>query len=404
MQNQTSCRFVVVRKLSMLLGLSLLINGQVLASDQVTMSELQMLAQERLTELYGDDAPTSYPSSSVRKWLASPLTLDFTALRSDQSEGSDELELALRAEINNPTAMQLNADVSEITQSLQAAMEQKSQLFYAGLVRRLVWERLAAESEVAALNQKLAWIERFGDDLTRRVNAEEASRFTLLQWQQQRLQIRSDLLTAQANVQAITKQYKDILGTETLPTNPIEAVVEPARLPLPPELHIATLQYQLGQKAFDLSKASAAPWQVGFIVKQLKTSGFDEKQIGLTVGVPLSIGGSVDVVTSAEWELARQSLQNNWIEQRLAYQQQHDAANAEMAILKQQLALLEEQVALGEDVISRLDQLQKTSELEQSAWLQERLRQMDLRQALDRLALSAHQQQAKINQILGIQL
>lgn len=381
-----------------------IVHAQSTNNTYLTLTMLQQMARERITAKYGDNLTATPFVSSTQKWLAGPLELQLTALNSNEAYGTDEYEISINANINSLATQNINKQISQLQRSLNITLAQAQLLFFSGITREVLWERLLAAQAVSGLEQKLDWINTYIKQLTEQVSANEASHYALLIAQQLHLAVQTELFSAEQKKQLTERRYHEVFGTQFLPSEFEEDTDTPPQLATHPSVRLAELQHELALNAHKLAASSASAWQLGLMLKHINTAGMSEQQLGISLGIPITLGKDYSVLTSTEWVLAEQAFRQESVARQASLQQQYNLADTTLRILNQQHAMLEQQVELGKQITQQLSLISQRNELEQSAWFNEIAKQLDLKNALEHSRLLCLQQQAKLHQIAGIPL
>ena len=366
------------------------------------LSTLREKAQQRIESHFSSDW-MNHQSASLSRWLIGAPTLEISALQSNQATGTDEIEVRLGVQIQRPDNLDLFDRMDEVNDAILSAQQRQQALLVSGLVRQRTWDAALARQQVIALSDKQVWLQQLGNQLTERFNAGELSRLAYLQWQQQQLDVEQALLAAQAQLNAAMQAYQDLTGVDVLPAEIAEVRLSnlDTALNSHPEFRLLSLQQQYAAAAYEYSRQSQSNWDVALVARRLQSVLGDENQVGVAVGIPLTINAPANPQDLQAWQQTDLALSQSLMNLRISLHQQLTSLQAELTALTAQVEVARRQVAIGEQIVEQLGQLRQNSELEQSNWLQSLLEQRDRTYQLDKMTLSQQQMVAQINQLAG---
>lgn len=373
-----------------------------LADAPPDLSALRVNAQQRIESHFSSDW-MNHQSASLSRWLIGAPTLEISALQSNQATGTDEIEVRLGVQIQRPDNLALFDRMDEVNDAILSAQQRQQALLVSGLVRQRTWDAALARQQVIALSDKQVWLQQLGNQLTERFNAGELSRLAYLQWQQQQLDVEQALLAAQTQLNAAMQAYHDLTGVDVLPAEIAEVRLSnlDTALNSHPEFRLLSLQQQYAAAAYEYSRQSQSNWDVALVARRLQSVLGDENQVGVAVGIPLTINAPANPQDLQAWQQTDLALSQSLMNLRISLHQQLTSLQAELTALTAQVEVARRQVAIGEQIVEQLGQLRQNSELEQSNWLQSLLEQRDRTYQLDKMTLSQQQMVAQINQLAG---
>ena len=139
-----------------------IVHAQSTNNTYLTLTMLQQMARERITAKYGDNLTATPFVSSTQQWLAGPLELQLTALNSNEAYGTDEYEISINANINSLATQNINKQISQLQRSLNITLAQAQLLFFSGITREVLWERLLAAQAAGARGGTGGWTGYYG--------------------------------------------------------------------------------------------------------------------------------------------------------------------------------------------------------------------------------------------------
>lgn len=365
----------------------------------LTLAELQASAQQHLQQAQQDSTQQRY--AKLSSWLAGGVSLQASAMQSNQSLGTDEYEVGLFVPINSPTARTTVKQQNALTMQLTEALDQRFALFTSGLIREALWQRVMAQKSYDLEQQKQAWLAQQLADNKIRFEAGELTQVAWSQWQLQALYAERAFAIAEAKLEQAVGYYRDVTGTDELPEQFIETPSDDPMSVLNrhPDLVLLRLSMQQATLALNASSHSASPWTVGMVARQLRGPSGNENLVGVSVDIPLSIGNENSQADVNDWQTSMASMQNALTETQLALLQQLKQSQRELTQVQYEVQILERQVALSQAISQQ--QQQQQGEVAQQLIIQSLLEQQNLTQELALANLKIAEIKAKINQISG---
>lgn len=370
-----------------------------------TLPEIVQQAHQRLRQVHSVN-PDSVASNAaaVNRWLQGPVSLQLNALPSRSDVGTDEYEVGVTLPFRSPLGHRLDEQQTALLASLTQARERRFSLLVSGVVREALWRRLVAQETLNGLQSKMQWIDEFDQTLYRQYELGEVDRTTFLRWKQEKLSHRLAMHHASIAVKQATHYYQDVTGTQVLPEMPQETVVQSpkGKLVTHPELRLLSLSQSHLALALKQTDTQLTPWTLSIIGRHLNGPTGNENLVGIAVNIPLPTGNSTSVSDHANWRDASHALADATADTYAVLLEQLRDAQQSYASRKEAAAVLTEQVAIGEEIIGLFEQRQGS--LPKLTWLEQLIKQQDLRVELQTNRMLVHEAVAKINQVAGVRL
>lgn len=370
-----------------------------------TLATLQQKTSSRLQAAW-DVRPELALSSTdtINKWLQGPVSMQFSALKSQSDLGTNEYEVGLLLPFRSPQGHDLDEQQRTLISQVEQARKARFTLMVSGLIREAAWQVMIAQSNVDALDKKGQWLTEFGQVMAQQFAAGEISEVTQLQWQQENISHSLAMQKAQFSLAQAWQHFRQVTGSNDLPDTVEETVVaDPsAMLAQHPELRLL----RLSQSQVDLTLAESdqqlMPWTVGVIARQLNGPAGNENLLGVTLDIPLPTGSHTSASNYALWKTTRDAIIDSSAETYSRLQQQLSVAMADQAYYQKAQALLQSKVELGEQ-INAIYQRQQ-GEVPQALWLQQLIDHQNLLLELTQNRILLAQSASQINQISGVSL
>lgn len=343
------------------------------------------------------------PAVWISDWLADAPVLSASLLQSQTTGGSDEVELALTLPLKSPSRLKLDASLEENEQRLTTSLLAYRRWHASGLVRDIIWTIQLEQTKQRLLNEQVKLYQGFINKLeASRRNEVDAYHYYL--YKQSATELELDVLASQQRQIVAQQQLHNLTGQNTLPGNITETEAPHTELQQHPRLQLLLLQAQQLQLQLEASFSANTSWQLTTNVKHVDTPGFNDKQIGLRLDIPLSFGNQTNQQDSSAYKLAYQEWLNSYGDAQREIQQQYQTARNALNSLKQQRALLSDNDALRKAAKASVLMLLERQEISPDL-AQQRLQQFlqaDLQLAL--VDLQVQHAIATLNQHAGVML
>jgi cobalt-zinc-cadmium efflux system outer membrane protein len=370
-----------------------------------TLPDIYSEARTRLTQLYQNNPDhIEREAKAVNHWLQGPASLQLVALPSITSNGEDEYEVGVFLPFRSPAGRALDKQQTELTRRFTEAREKRFSLLVSGLLREALWRLVMAQTEFKGLERKQQWIESLDTTIQKQANSGELDRATLLRWEQEKLSHQLTLSQARITLSNVQQRYREITGTQDLPSSPEETVVANIdnAIQTHPELSVLLLGQQQLNMDYDLADQSLSPWTLGIIARQLKGPTGNNNLLGVSVNIPLTGSDTTSVNDYALWQNASNALNGALATTYARIQQQRSETTANFEYAKEAEKVLSKQVALGEEIVTLYSK--QASSLPKVVWLEQLLAQQDTILSLEKMKVRRAEAASKLNQVAGVAL
>ncbi|MEE4246840.1 MAG: hypothetical protein V2I33_15620 [Kangiellaceae bacterium] len=383
----------------------LLLSSLSALSNAASLKDIYKSTYDQLYKQYFlSNSELSNGINNINEWLQGPITAQVSALESHGAADADEYELALVIPFRSPSGRSLDKKQKLLEQEILERRKQRFGLYVSGLLRQSIWQWRIAETEFTWLKNKQVWLKDLAVSVDRLQKAGEIDQASFLQWRQQNLAHQMRLKRAELTLAQAKANYRSITGSESLPDNVVETMVERRDLQIMrhPELLLLQLTESQIELSYRQSQVSLQPWQVGIVGRQFNSVLGTESLVGVTFSIPISSNQSTSANNYSEWKKARDALSDTKLETYTQLKRQLTNALHHYSYLSEAQNLLQKQVDLGVK-INAIYSKQKT-DLPRSYWLEQLIKQQDLKLELEKNRTALSEAVSKINQIVGITL
>jgi hypothetical protein len=373
-----------------------------------SISELS-LADALAAALQRDGAPTSGTAISpyqASSWLAGLPSVSLSYLGSEERYGTDETELSVNLPVKSGRRRSADDKLESLAAELDEAGLSQRELYYSGLIREAVWSYRLADTRrrfAADKRQVLLEMERRQREL---FAASAVSEYPLLLLQTELVDVEIAQQDHLHDARHWLQRYRQVTGLGTLPADIREAVLDEAgfRPGLQPQLRMLELSHRQRRQLLRANSPQADDWNLSVTAKNLDTDGYDERQYGLGLEIPLS-----------GLDIARQSDNAEWRSAERDYLQTRDQLLNELMgswemllnvqeTLRNKQRLLEQSEQLTTRIADQLAQLQSSNEIAQEIALRRMMDAIDTRAAVAINTILIDQNNAMLRQAAGISL
>ncbi|MGQ8365125.1 hypothetical protein [Glaciecola sp. 1036] len=390
---------ITIKRLSLVFGLAFLTQAQA-----IELADLRTKVQERNTQLVTSEPALGQKyQTSIFKWLSGPPSVQFQAMKSNMALGSDEYEVGISLPFNSPSALQLQEKQRQLDSQIQHIQDQQLRLFYSGLLRQVLWQRLLAQQEEKIALDKRQWMSDILADLQTQTRAGELSEYALLLWQQRHIQSQISYAKAKSELDAAINYYQSVTGTTELPEHYVEtSVIESnQRWHSHPQLQMLSLTRQQANLAYALSDAKQTPWTLQILARQLRGPFQTENLLGVAIDIPLTWGSQNTLSNHIEWRQTIQEIEQMTAQAYTQIRQQYLDSQSQLVFLQHKNELLEQQAGIAEKITQHLQLLTRNNEVEQGSLLLELINQREISYQFSKNQLLQAQQISILNQISG---
>lgn len=339
-------------------------------------------------------------------WLAASPRARLNYLKSQREFGTDEIELSVNLAIKSNLQRSIDKQLIELGQQIKAEQVKVKQLYFSGLLRESIWLFKIAKTNETYIQNKLSTLKQLEDNSQQLVVAGEISDFGLLLIQKELIRTQVEALNNQKEIQLWQAQYQQVTGFFQMP----ERITEPKfnknnwQIAQHPEIQLLEKRWQQNQLIARANSSDAAPWNIAFTTVNTDTLGEQDRQIGVSIEVPLTF------VEATSQTLINQNSQEK---QQFTIEYQNTLVNIGQKLnnqsetgrfLNRKLDLLKSSIELNQKIMQQLDRLRSQNEMGQEFILR---RVMDTIKAKNEYAITKlliQQNNAMLRQVAGIPL
>ncbi len=336
-------------------------------------------------------------------WLAGLPSVMVAYYDSSESAGTDEAEVILNLPFKSPARRRLDAGFEALDGGLAGASESHRRWVYSGLVRERAWAHELATLRLQAAEEKQTLLETLSARIQRLAERGAVPLYQGLIVERERLAVELETATLASERDAARAAWATLTGTGELPAD----LSEPGAVPAAPDYaaHPALLLHDRRndqqQQLLALDAPENADWNLGLVARDFDGPGFDDRQFGLSLELPLGFTG----IQATGNLSARRAVSRDYLLERdrlsLALRSEWEALRAEAALLQRRQALLAEAVALADRIQAQLERLDATNEMESEVLLQRLLDVLDTRAEAGLTDALIGQNQARLRQAAG---
>lgn len=374
--------------------------GKRVSAPESLQAALRLSIEQGVTPVTGGESDLQEDASN---WLASPPTLGVSYLNSDERLGTDETELSINFPFKAPTQRRSDAALRRADPALGEANDRFRRWYLSGSLRDLFNRHQQSLFEASATQAASALLEKFEQQLREQVVAGASDRYALLAAQRRRSDVDAQLQRYRAQASGALQLYQRMTGASAFPE------VSGDTQPLPPAplyaqhpaLTLLDVNYERDRAAVRSSAPSATPWNIALVARQLDIPNFSERQVGVAMEIPLTLGAKPAPATTSSLN----ALQHSYLllrDQRLVeLRQQWQSLNAERSALLARQARIP--ATLDAKTLQELLQAtQESRELPIEVRLERMLTLLDAQQEPRRITLALESNAATLRQIAGM--
>ncbi|MCB1699756.1 MAG: hypothetical protein KDI14_02805 [Halioglobus sp.] len=369
--------------------LGLLLTPQLVTAQSISDLTLGDALAAALANDTSGDQPDS-PPYQASSWLAGLPSASLTYLGSDERYGTDETEFSVNLPVKSGSRRAADKKLTALGGELDELDMRRRELYYSGLIREAVWSYSLADARRSAATDKRRLLLELETRQRELVSASVASEYTLLLLQMEQVEVEIAQQGYLQEMRLWLERYRQVTGLPSLPAD----IREPAlandsfRPAAHPRLRALELYHREHLQLLQAGSAEAADWNVALTAKNFDTDGYDERQYGLGVEIPLT-----------PLQVSRQSENSAWRSAEREYLLARDQLLKEMdgsweqlliqrETLVQKQSLLQRSQKLAARIAEQLAQLRDSNEIAQ---------EIVLRRMMDAIDTEA---EVTINQVL----
>lgn len=368
------------------------------AAAQITDLEAALETALAQADTHGEDALPEAGS-----WLAGLPSVMVAYYDSTESEGTDEAEVILNLPFKSPARRRLDAGFETLDGGLAGASEAHRRWVYSGLVREHAWAYRLADLRLSATQEKRSLLETLSARIQRLAERGAVPVYQGLIVERERLAVELEAATLASERHAARAAWVTLTGTDNVPGD----LSEPGSPPDAPDYatHPALLlldrRNDQQQQLLALNAPQNTDWNLGLVARDFDGPGFDDRQLGLSVELPLGFTGIQNTGNLSE----RRAVSRAYLLERdrlsLALRSEWEALNAEAALLQRRQEILGEALALADRIQAQLERLDATNEVESELLLQRLLDVLDTRAEASVTDALIGRNQARLRQAAG---
>jgi hypothetical protein len=336
-------------------------------------------------------------------WLAGLPSVMVAYYDSTEDQGTDETELILNLPFKSPARRRLDAGFDALDGGLADASEAHRRWVYSGLVRERAWDHRLAVLRLAAAEEKRTLLETLSARIQRLAERGAVPVYQGLIVERERLAAELEAATLASERDAALAAWTTLTGTGDVPAD----LSEPGSLPDAPDYaaHPALLlldrRNDQQQQLLALDAPENTDWNLGLVARDFDGPGFDDRQFGLSVELPLGFTGIQNTGNLS----ARRAAGRDYLLERdrlsLALRSEWETLRAEAALLQRRQELLGEAVALADRIEAQLERLDASNEVESELLLQRLVDVLDTRAEAGLTDALIGRNQARLRQAAG---
>ena len=335
-------------------------------SEQPSLNTLNHLVNRALA-LGGTQNSKELPNFESSEWLAASPNVSFNILKSQQSFGTDELEIGVSLAIKSATQRGIDKQLLLVKKAIRNQFLASKRLYFSGILRETLWSYLLANKKQDYLANKISLLNKLRNHRQDLADAGESSSYGLLVISKEIIATQIEQLDNQTKQKFWKQRFTQLTGLSKIPNEIQEPLLTKAtQLGLQhPELKLVQLRQQQAELMLKEQSSDAAPWNISFSTKDVKTLGVSDKQVGLSIEMPFSI------IEGNQQSLVNQQSQNRQLsdtefqKKRLEIQQNLLELKRNKQYLLKKRTLLEKSVNISQEILAQIDRLKSQNELGQ---------------------------------------
>jgi hypothetical protein len=327
-------------------------------------------------DTYGED---TLPEAG--SWLAGLPSVMVAYYDSTEDAGTDEAEVILNLPFKSPARRRLDAGFETLDGGLAGASETHRRWVYSGLVRERAWAYRLAALRLVTAEEKRSLLDTLSARIQRLAERGAVPSYQGLIVERERLAVELEAATLASERDAARAAYATLTGSGDMPAD----LSEPGSPPDAPDYaaHPALLlldrRNDQQQQLLALDAPENTDWNLGLVARDFDGPGFDDRQYGLSVQLPLGFTGIQNTGNLS----ARRAASRDYLLERdrlaLALRSEWEALRAEAVLLQRRQEILGEAVALSDRIQAQLERLDASNEMESEVLLQRLLDVLDTR-------------------------
>jgi len=391
-------------------GLLFLLVSQVTnaATQSVTSITLSDVLDATLSTHKNKNASSAIftKNKQATTWLASSPTLGVNYLKSDQTQGTDELELSLNLPFKSALQTEIDDDLIHSSKTLQLLFTLNQSLYFSGLIRTQLWDIKIAKTKMSNIEKKLTFLARLEKQYQQLAQSSQITKYPLLLIQQEVLDAKIALLEHDESLSSLMQQYQLLTGLGYLPQNIEEEdlITEKLLMTAHPKIKKLDQEWFEFERNLQLSTNKSEPWNLSLSAKRLDNSNLNETQVGIGIEVPITFLSIEKQSLSNEWQREKNNYDLARSTQLITLQQQFQWLLSQQKSLAQKQSLLEQSKSLSKAIIHETQLLIDANQIEQGQALRRMLNAFNTKSQLSLNQLFLLENIAMLRQSAGISL
>ena len=383
-----------------LLLLSLIISTSVsLAEDSNTRLSLS----EVLNSAKAVQAKRSVRSEQADSFmlLASSPKVYVNYLGEGDIQGA-ETEIGLSLDFMSFAKHGLSDQFEVLEKKIEQVNTQNLDLYLSSLIRNLIWDMALAKEESQQADSKIQWLGEMEQFLVQLRNTGVGSKMALLRVQLELTQLQQTKAKSEMNYQSSLNQYRTLTGLIEWPSQIVEQlsserVISAAH----PQLEKLALAQKLSLLELKSQSSKQEDWNMTLFQKEVDVIGQTDRQLGVSVQIPLSFNDNYQASTYQAWRVASAELDQQYLKAQTELSKQLTDLQQQQRYLLQVNELVAKKLVLTKQLETDLERLKKSQAIGLDEYYKRliELKDSQFQSALNQLKINRNI--ALQNQVLG---
>ncbi len=378
-------------------------------TDPVSTDTSQIKLNEVLNQILSSTSgrkDENLPKYKSSQWLAASPTANLNYLKSQETLGTDEIEVGINFAIKSSKQRQIDQKLAVINNKILQQQQTNLKLYYSGLLREIFWSFKIANKQQEHLANKLRLLKKLEEHQRDLSDAGESSIYGLLVVSKEIIATKIELLDNRAKLLYWQKHYSSLTGLTEIPRQIDEPIFNKNQWQASQHPEVILIQLLRQQAALEVKEnaSDTAPWTLSVSAKEVDSQGVTDKQLGLSFDVPFTF-----------IEANKQSLANQQLQQGFQYDKEYQSKLIEIDsqitqlkvdrdYLQSKVALLQDSVEISASIMKQMDRLKSHNELGQEMALRRLLEAMKTRYEYQVTQVLVEQNNSLSLQAAGISL
>lgn len=384
--------------------------------SQIAISKSQSLKSLTLSDILDATISTQESISTKSKvftqdknettWLASSPTLGLNYFKSDQTQGTDELEVSVNLPFKSALQTQIDDKLVHLDKTLHSLFLLNQKLYFSGLIREQLWDIKIVQTLAGSTEKKLSFLARLEKQYQQLFQSAEITNYPLLLIQQEILNTKIDLLNHNTDLTNLMQQYQLLTGLSYLPKHIDEDNVSLKNMTMTahPQIQKIDQEWIEFEQTMQLSSQKSEPWNLSLRAKKLDNNTLNETQLGVGIEVPITFLTVNKQSLSNEWQREKHNYDVMRTSQLIALQQQFQWLLSQQKALTNKQHLLEQSKTLSKAIITETQLLIDANQIEQGQAIKRMIKAFSTKTQLSLNQLFLFKNIAMLRQSAGISL